>query len=174
MPQRNIPQDELINFIVKVRYYSSQTTDTKRWLGQIRNLANHMYRSYIGYTARGEYRVKAKGEHVFAEDLAQREGEDPFRSIAVENERLAALAGEMEKIKAERAEYERRKREVDRRATEAADEAHAAELRRRAGFDAFDAAGEYEFDEEFDEGDGEQDGALDEDGADADSKTPGD
>lgn len=66
-----VPEGELAEFIVKTRHLSSKTTDAKRGLTLIRNMANRLYRDYIGYTASGDYRLKRKGEPVFAKARAR-------------------------------------------------------------------------------------------------------
>ena len=69
MPQRKIPARELINFIVKVRYLSSQDGDHAKQLNLVRSMANRMFHNYIGYNHRGEYRIKARGERPFLESV---------------------------------------------------------------------------------------------------------
>jgi L-ascorbate metabolism protein UlaG (beta-lactamase superfamily) len=72
MPQRKVPLRELIHFIVQVRHHSTQEGDEKRQLMLIRNLANRMYRSYIGYNYRGECCIKGKDEPAFGDSVAAR------------------------------------------------------------------------------------------------------
>ncbi len=74
MGSENIPEDELAHFILQVRMLSSKEYPTpaerERGMKKIRQLANKLFRDYMGYYPDGRYRIKAKGERCFAEAVA--------------------------------------------------------------------------------------------------------
>lgn len=74
MPRIKVPEGDLVHFIVKTRYYASQTTEFEKNLGRIRNLANRMFRDHVGYTFSGDHRLKEKGEAIFAASVARDRG----------------------------------------------------------------------------------------------------
>ncbi len=73
-----IRENDIVSFILTVRKLSCQNTDAKKNMARIKSLANTLFRHYIGYTARGEYRLKNKNERCFAEDVASSGIENPF------------------------------------------------------------------------------------------------
>ena len=94
-----IRENDIVNFIVQVRKLSCQSTDLARNMMRIKNLANTIFRHYIGYTARGEYRLKAKDERCFADDLEKKGIRRPFGRMRSVNPNLDNLsAAEMVKM----------------------------------------------------------------------------
>lgn len=80
MASSDIPEDELAHFLVQVRLlvhkdYGS-VAEYERLMKKLRALSNKMFRDYVGYTARGRYRIKKKGERCFAESVAAAGGRD--------------------------------------------------------------------------------------------------
>src|SRR5688572_20294813 len=90
MPSSDIPEDELAHFLIQVRMlvhkdYAS-VPEYERLMKKLRSLSNKMFRDYVGYTARGRYRIKKKGERCFAESVAATGGADAAVSkLALEN-----------------------------------------------------------------------------------------
>lgn len=62
-----IRENDLVHFIVNVRKLAAATTDPARNLKLIFNLANTVFRHYIGYAGGGAYRLKLRGEACVAE-----------------------------------------------------------------------------------------------------------
>lgn len=60
-------ENDLVHFIVNVRKLAASTTDPARNLKLIFNLANTVFRHYIGYAGGGAYRLKLRGEACVAE-----------------------------------------------------------------------------------------------------------
>lgn len=87
-----IRENDIVNFIITVRKLSCQTTDLNRNMKRIKNLANTIFRHYIGYTARGEYRLKSKDERCFSEEVKEKGIENPFGKLRSVNPRLEKLA----------------------------------------------------------------------------------
>lgn len=82
MSSEKVSERDFIHFIVQVRQWSAAEGNERRNMGLIRNLANKMYRDYIGYNYRGEHRLKARGEAIFAESRQRRrEYEDRFGEL---------------------------------------------------------------------------------------------
>ena len=61
-------ENDIVHFIVNVRKISATTTDPQRSLKLVFNLANTMFRHYIGYAGAGAYRLKLRGERCVAAD----------------------------------------------------------------------------------------------------------
>ncbi len=74
MPRTKIPEGDLVRFLVKTRYYSSQKSEHQKNLTLIRNMANRLFRDHVGYTLTGKHRLKDKGEPVFAAAVAREKG----------------------------------------------------------------------------------------------------
>ena len=87
-----IRENDLVHFIITVRKLSCQTTDYARNMQRIKNLANTIFRHYIGYTARGEYRLKSKDERCFADEVKEKGIDNPFGKMRSINPRLEKLA----------------------------------------------------------------------------------
>ena len=86
-----IRENDIVSFIVTVRKLSCQTTDYVRNMQRIKNLANTIFRHYIGYTARGEYRLKSKDERCFSDEVKEKGIENPFGKMRAVNPRLDKL-----------------------------------------------------------------------------------
>lgn len=96
-----IRHNDIVHFIVNVRKLSSQTINIERNMRQIKNMANVIFRHYIGYTAKGEYRIKHRKERCFSEDVARLGLEDPFDNVltVTSSEKVVKDAQPAEKIK---------------------------------------------------------------------------
>ncbi len=87
-----VPENELVHFIVNVRFWCNREMEPSRRLKMIKNLADRMFRSYIGYRLDGSRRLKARGERCFS-DAVKRTGVNPLAGRARVNPRLAAAMG---------------------------------------------------------------------------------
>ena len=73
-----IRENDILSFIVGVRKLSCQTVNIDRNMRQIKNMANVIFRHYIGYTAKSEYRIKHRKERCFSDEIRRLGLEDPF------------------------------------------------------------------------------------------------
>lgn len=91
-----IPYDDIAHFIVQVRKLVCRDYQTKRdyerAFRRIKNLSTRLFRDHVGYTPKGGYRLKRKGERMFADavdSLGGREG--ALTAHAGENPYLAKI-----------------------------------------------------------------------------------
>jgi hypothetical protein len=73
-----IRANDILSFIIGVRKLSAQTLNVDRNMRQIKNMSNVIFRHYIGYTAKGEYRLKHRKERCFSDEVKLLGLEDPF------------------------------------------------------------------------------------------------
>jgi len=80
MSSEKIPESELAHFIVTVRLLASKEHGSRREyervMRKIKNMANKLFRDYVGYTPEGAYRIKPKGERCFQEAVEELGGAD--------------------------------------------------------------------------------------------------
>ena len=90
-----IRHNDIVSFIVNVRKLSAQTLNIERNMRQIKNMSNTIFRHYIGYTSKGEYRIKHRKERCFSEEVARLGLDDPFDNVltVTSSEKIAKACG---------------------------------------------------------------------------------
>jgi len=76
--ESEIRHNDIVSFITAVRKLSCQTINIERNMRQIKNMSNVIFRHYVGYTAKAEYRLKFRNERCFSDDIERCGLDDPF------------------------------------------------------------------------------------------------
>lgn len=89
-------EEEIARFIATVRQLVSREYSTKpemeRVFRRIKNLSGKLFRDYVGYTPRGEYRLKQKGERVFHDMVKELGGQEAaLEAHGAENQVLTKI-----------------------------------------------------------------------------------